>query len=149
VVDPHHALYGGCFPVVDRPSGRGPGLIIVRLLDGRERAIPWTATDLALPTAASGPAASAQTQVSVRTLLPLANHVRAVLASRYGESGTEPTRDCEGASAHGGVERSDQRAAVVVATAPGREPTPTGPADRPNPATPSAALPTIGGEPSC
>ena len=88
----HHALYGGCFPVVDRPSGRGPGLIIVRLPDGRERAISWTATDLALPTEASPPPASARTHVSVRTLLPLANYVRAVLASRHGECGTEPRR---------------------------------------------------------
>ena len=82
VVDPHHALHGGCFPIVDRPSSRGPGLIIVRLPDGRERAIPRAATDLGSSTEASPAPASAQMHVSVRTLLPLANHVRAVLASR-------------------------------------------------------------------
>jgi len=43
VVDPHHPLYGDTFPVSDRRSGRGPALIVVRLPDGRERAIPRSA----------------------------------------------------------------------------------------------------------
>jgi hypothetical protein len=38
-------LYGNCYPVSDRRSGRGPALIVVRLPDGRERAISRLATD--------------------------------------------------------------------------------------------------------
>ncbi len=148
MVDPHHALRGGCFPVVDRPSSRGPGLIVVRLPDGRERAIPRTATDLASPAEALPALASAQPHVSVRTLLPLANHVRAVLASRNAGPETEPTRDCAAGTHSGGVARSNRRATPVVGPAPGREPPPAGPTDCPNPATASAALCIIGGEPS-
>jgi hypothetical protein len=40
VVDPHHPLHGGCYPVSERPSGRGAALIVIRLPDGRERSIP-------------------------------------------------------------------------------------------------------------
>jgi len=86
VVDPHHPLFGMCFPVSDRRSGRGPRLIVIRLPDGRERAIPRLAT---APTSASDDRAardpSRRVHISVRTLLPLANHVRAVLASRYAD----------------------------------------------------------------
>ena len=86
VVDPHHPLYGKCFPVSDRRSGRGPRLIVIRLPDGRERGISRSAT---APTSASDDLAAAapsrQVHISVRTLLPLANHVRAVLASRHAD----------------------------------------------------------------
>ena len=86
VVDPHHPLYGKCFPVSDRRSGRGPRLIVIRLPDGRERGIPRLAT---APTLAfddlAAAAPSRQVHISVRTLLPLANHVRAVLTSRHAD----------------------------------------------------------------
>ena len=86
VVDPHHPLYGKCFPVSDRRSGRGPRLIVIRLPDGRERGISRSAT---APTSASDDLAAAapsrQVHISVRTLLPLANHVGAVLASRHAD----------------------------------------------------------------
>ena len=86
VVDPHHPLYGKCFPISDRRSGRGPRLIVIRLPDGRERGISRSAT---APTSASDDLAAAapscQVHISVRTLLPLANHVRAVLASRHAD----------------------------------------------------------------
>lgn len=80
VVDPHHPLYGGSFLVSNRHSGRGPELIVIRLPDGRERSISRLVTDLG---GGSGEwPASRGALISVRTLLPLANHVRAVLASR-------------------------------------------------------------------
>jgi len=86
VVDPHHPLYGKCFPISDRRSGRGPRLIVIRLPDGRERGISRSAT---APTSGSddlvAAAPSRQVHISVRTLLPLANHVRAVLASRHAD----------------------------------------------------------------
>jgi hypothetical protein len=81
VTDPHHPLYGKCFPVSDRRAGRGPRVIVIRLPDGRERGISRSAT--ALISASDDLAAAApsrQAHISVRTLLPLANHVSAVLA---------------------------------------------------------------------
>jgi len=86
VVDPHHPLHGQCFPVSGRRSGRGARLIVIRLPDGRERGISRSAT---APASALDDMASAipsrLEHISVRTLLPLANHVRAVLASRHAD----------------------------------------------------------------
>src|SRR5271165_1411133 len=56
VIDPHHPLYGGCFPVSERRSGRGAALIVIRLPDGRERAISRAATTLGLRQSALGTA---------------------------------------------------------------------------------------------
>ena len=59
-------------------------MIVIRLPDGRERGISRSAT--ALISASDDLAAAApsrQAHISVRTLLPLANHVGAVLASRH------------------------------------------------------------------
>jgi hypothetical protein len=96
VVDPHHPLFGKCFPVSDRRSGRGPRLIVVRLPDGRERGIPRLAT---APTSASDDLVEAdpsrRVHISVRTLLPLANHVRAVLASRHADPEGGSGRDLD------------------------------------------------------
>ena len=82
VIDPHHPLYGGCFPVSERRSGRGLALIVIRLPDGRERAISRAAIAVSPASENLTAAASRLGRISVRTLLPLANHVRAVLASR-------------------------------------------------------------------
>jgi hypothetical protein len=94
VVDPGHALYGSRLPVSDRRSGRGPNLIVVRLPDGRERSIARSATDWGGASEELPPAAERQMHISVRTLLPVANHVRAVLASLHedAESGRLPDR---------------------------------------------------------
>lgn len=95
VTDPHHPLYGKRFPVSDRLSGRGPGLIVVRLPDGRERSISRFATDLAATAHEQLAVSSRQAHISVHTLLPLANHIRAVLASRHAEleaGGRHPER---------------------------------------------------------
>jgi hypothetical protein len=94
VIDPGHALYGSRLPVSDRRSGRGPKLLVVRLPDGRERSIARSATDWGSGSEERQPAAERQMHVSVRTLLPVANHVRAVLASRHEdfESGQLPDR---------------------------------------------------------
>jgi hypothetical protein len=94
VINPGHALYGSCFPVSDRRSGRGPTLIVVRLPDGRERSIARSATDWGSDPKDSPAVVERQMHVSVRMLLPVANHVRAVLASRHEdfESGRLPNR---------------------------------------------------------
>ena len=78
-------------------------MIVIRLPDGRERGISRSAT--ALISASDDLAAAApsrQAHISVRTLLPLANHVSAVLASRHA--------DLEG----GAGQDLDQRVAVSM-----------------------------------
>ena len=120
VVDPHQPLYGGCFPVSDQRSGRGPELIVTRLQDGRERSIFRSATDLGRGSSERPVRRGAVT--SVRTLRPLANHVLAVLASRNAgleEGGrhsaqTPPGPEC------GRVGRCAGGAAAAVATTSGR-----------------------------
>ena len=57
-------------------------LIVIRLPDGRERAIRRSATGPASEREDEGTTAGRQAHISVRMLLPLANHVRTVLASR-------------------------------------------------------------------
>ena len=133
VVDPRHPLYGHCYPVSDRRSGRGPALIVIQLPDGRERAIPRSAT--AVASASDDPATTAGrlAHISVRTLLPLANHVRAVLASRHADLEAGGERHLEQATAaHGGVAGS---AATPVAAAADRDTTSPGTTDRPACAT--------------
>ena len=79
-------FYGNCYSIGARRSGRGPGLIVIRLPDGRERAISRLA--MALASASDDRRLtfpSGQAHISVRTLLPLGDHVRAVLASRHAD----------------------------------------------------------------
>ncbi len=144
VTDPHHPLYGKCFPVSHRRSGRGPRMIVIRLPDGRERGIPWSA---ATPTTVSddvAPApASRQPHISVRTLLPLANHVGAVLASRHAdlEGGGEQDLDQSSANQAG-------CSATAVAAGTNADTASTCTAGGAARAAPAAAR-SLRGEPSC
>src|SRR5271165_2864136 len=131
VVDPHHPLFGCYFPASDRQSGRGPGLIVVRLPDGRERSIPRSATDLAFSVEGSVPSAPRRMHISVRTLLPLANHVRAVLASRHEDVSNGSQLDRTPRSERGGPFRYTNGVAAPVAPASGRDAAATCTADRP------------------
>jgi hypothetical protein len=147
VVDPHHPLYGGCFPVSDRRSGRGPSLIVIRLPDGRERVISRAATNFSPVSDDLMATASRLAHISVRTLLPLANHVRAVLASR--------NADLEGGGG-GNLDRMPVEqdgptwaAATTVAAAAGRDATSAGAARGTARATAAAAECPVRGEPSC
>jgi hypothetical protein len=139
VVDPHHPLYGSCLPVSDRRSGRGPNLIVVRLPDGRERSILRSATDLAFTAAGSIQATYRHMHISVRTLLPLANHIRAVLASRHEDFEGRPVSDRTPARSElGGPERVASEVAVPMAPASSGEPAATGTADWSASPTPAA-----------
>jgi hypothetical protein len=149
VVDPHHPLYGSSFPVSDREA-RNAALIVVRLPDGRERSITRSATDLApkpdgLP---SGP--SRDSHISVRTLLPLANHVCAMLASRNGdlEGGRPPTR-APATPKPGGTGRSVGGPAPPVVRAAAREAAPAGAARGPSAATPTVRVASAKGKTLC
>lgn len=80
IVDPHHALAGQRLPVVSLRSARGPSFLVVSLADGRRRSVRRSATDLAA-NAASSASPEVKALVSVRILLPLARHLRVMLAS--------------------------------------------------------------------
>jgi hypothetical protein len=146
VVDPHHPLYGGCFPVSNRRSGRGRGVIVIRLPDGRERGISRSATAPLSPSKGRETAASREAHISVRTLLPLANHVRAVLASR--------DADLEGGGRDLDRRRTEQSggaggSATPVAAAAGRDSTSPGAARGSARATSAVAARPGGGGSSC
>ena len=147
VVDPHHPLYGGCFPVSERRSGRGPALIVIRLPDGRERAISRAAISVSSASEDLTAAASCLGHISVRTLLPLANHVRAVLASRNADLEGSGGRNLDRMP----VEQDGfaWTAATPVAPASGRDATSAGAARGTARATSAAAVRPVRGEPSC
>jgi hypothetical protein len=144
VTDPHHPLYGKCFAVSHRRSGRGPGVIVIRLPDGRERGIPWSA---AAPISASDDLAPAapgrQAHISVRTLLPLANHVGAVLASRHADLEGGDGRDLDQIAA-----KQSGGTATAVAADTNRDTASAGTAGGTTRAAPAAAR-LLGGESSC
>ena len=145
VVDPHHPLYGKCFPVISRRSGRGPRLIVIQLPDGRERGISRSAT--APASASDGPApatASRQVHISVRTLLPLANHVRAVLASRHADLEGGGGRDLDQVAA-----KQAGGAATPVAAVASGDTASAGTTGRTARATPAAASGPLRGGSSC
>jgi hypothetical protein len=60
-------------------SGRGPAYVVIALPDGRTRSIRIASTDLAAAVFASGAAADLA-RISLRTLIPLVQHLSANLA---------------------------------------------------------------------
>jgi hypothetical protein len=135
VVDPHHPLYGNSFPVSDRRSGRGFAVIVVRLPDGRERGILRSATDAAA-SPGEWPAEYLRAFITARTLLPLANHVRSVLASRDGDHEGGRRADQTFATQEGaGAGLPDGKAAPTVVGAAGRSEAGVGTAGGSTPAT--------------
>src|SRR5271165_2402573 len=147
VVDPQHPLYGRCFAVSEHVSERGLELIMVRLPDGRQRSVPRSATDLAGTAADWAVISSRQSHISVRTLLPLANHVRAVLASRHADLEGSGERNLDRMP----VEQDSlaRTAATSVVTASARDATSAGAARGTARATSAAAVRPVRGEPSC
>ena len=145
VIDPHHPLFGNCYPISDRGSGRGPELIVIRLPDGRERAI----SRLALASASDDPTLTlgGPTHISVRTLLPLANHVRAVLASRNADLEGNVVRNLEQRAVD--QDRGGETAATAMAATFGRDKTSAGAAGGTSPATSAAGVRPARGGSSC
>ena len=146
VVDPHHPLYGECYPVSARHSGRGPALIVIQLPDGRERSILRSATAPISAPDDSAATSSRQLHISVRTLLALANHVRTVLASRHGELQGGGREVEPAAEKHVGV--AGRAAGPVVATTRRGAPS-TRATDSTAHATSVATVRPGGGERSC
>ena len=77
ITDPHHFLFGDRLPVLPEPSGRGPAFIIVVLPDGRHRSVRIASTDLGQRTGGHG--SDELPRISVRTLIPLMQHLSASL----------------------------------------------------------------------
>jgi hypothetical protein len=79
ITDPRHCLFGKKLAVIRERSGRGPTYVVVELPDGRKRPIRIASTDLAAAVISSG-AAPDLARISVRTLIPLVQHLSANLA---------------------------------------------------------------------
>jgi hypothetical protein len=141
ITDPHHPLHGKRLELVSLACARGPEFVVVVLADGRRRLVRRSVTDLDRP-GTTGPAGP---RISVRTLLPLARHLRCMVAAseeaphaRPSPPGPLPPRT-PGCSPSGAPAAP---AAVAGADVPG--PDPTGPAARPTAPAPS---PVRGGAP--
>lgn len=92
-------------------------MIVIQLPDGRERGIPRSATATTATSDDVAPsAASRQSHISVRTLLPLANHVRAVLAFRNADLERGGERDLD----RGWANQAGCSATAVAADTNGR-----------------------------
>lgn len=148
VMDPHHPLYGKRFEVSDQQA-RNAALIIIRLPDGRERMIARAATSLGPTRNDVPPAPSRDAHISVRTLLPLANHVRAVLASRHGDLERGRLAAQAPAPELGGTRRNARGTATPVARASAREAASDGAASGSSAATPALPSASGGGETLC
>ena len=79
VTDAQHSLFGQRLALTNERSGRGPAYVIVRLPDGRRRSIQITATDLSTSDSSARMPAANVPRVSVRTLIPLAQHLDRIL----------------------------------------------------------------------
>lgn len=79
VTDRRHSLYGQCLEVSVGGSSRGPDWVTVLLPDGRRRHIRRAATNLARAPEEQPTADLDGARISVRTLLPLAQCLRALL----------------------------------------------------------------------
>src|ERR1700756_3628708 len=80
ITDPHHFLFGHRLEVLKEQSGRGPAYVVVALPDGRRRAVRIASTDLAETPITSRPNAADLPRISVRTLIPLMQHLSANLS---------------------------------------------------------------------
>ena len=81
---PRHALFGNRFAVLTGRSGRGPAVsVVIELPDGRRRSIRIASTDLA-EALALAPIAANLPRISVRTLIPLMQHLNGICPSRRG-----------------------------------------------------------------
>lgn len=129
VLDPHHPLFGARLQVAERQSCRGSAMVVLILADGRERSVPRAATDLAdAPILHSR--ISPQAQISMRSLLPLANRLRIMLRCQDEDCGGEalPGR-WPAPSACSGTDPAAGTGATVVVPTSRDDTTATGTAD--------------------
>ena len=150
IVDPLHPLYGHHLAVVCRRSGRGPDVVVVRLADGRERSVRRSATDLAGSWSDSLAKMSSRSPISVRTLLPLANHLRIMLASEHDKLSGDPLPSQRPApSMRNGPDPAGTGGATSVVRAPCRGPTTAGATDSAASPAPAITGGSVRGGKSC
>jgi Family of unknown function (DUF5372) len=121
VTDPRHPLYGQRLRVLSLSCSRGPRFIAVALADGRRRLIRRAATELERPAEPE----RAMPRISVRTLLPLARHIRRVVAASAEEASHVET--CSSLPASVGLAIATSATPLADAAAAG--PHAIGPAD--------------------
>jgi hypothetical protein len=97
ITDPHHPLFGRLLDVNQSPASVRPGWVAVILPDGRSRWVKRAATSL--ENAGESLPSHALPLVSVRTLVPLAQYIRTLMAAQELADGTAHPCD-EG---HGGT----------------------------------------------
>src|SRR3972149_6074335 len=90
IVDPAHPLFGQTLPIVRPTSPRGRAQLVVLLLNGHHRSIARSATDLDSPVP-TRPVHQGLSPISVRTMLPVAQFIRAKLAATEEMSHDLPT----------------------------------------------------------
>ena len=83
VTDNRHPLFGQRLAMLSLACSRGPAFIAVALPDGRRRLLRRAVTDLERPPTSQ---ATSLPRISMRTLLPLARHIRSMQVSSSKES---------------------------------------------------------------
>ncbi|MGE4339969.1 MAG: DUF5372 family protein [Pigmentiphaga sp.] len=118
VIDPHHPLFGTRLRISERHSCRGEAVVVLILADGRERSVPRAATDLADDPILHS-SIHRQARISMRSLLPLANHLRIMLRCQDEDCGGEalPGRWPAPSACSGTDPAAGTGATVVVRTA--------------------------------
>ncbi|MCW2239217.1 hypothetical protein [Azospirillum canadense] len=87
-----HSLYGQRLQVAPEASSRGPDWLTVFLPDGRRRHVHRAATDLISDTDGGTSREPCEARISARTLLPLADCLRALLKVSKGDAADEQHR---------------------------------------------------------
>src|SRR5947208_17185840 len=128
ITDPRHALFGQRFDLSPVSEPRS-GWVSVLLADGRRRWLPRTATDLDL--ACETMPNHALPRVSVRTLLPLARYVEALLCNSSKTADGAPPSDDRADFGSGSWGRATGAGAEAVAEDDSGATTRSGTADLP------------------
>jgi hypothetical protein len=124
IINPHDALSGQQFEFVSVHSARGPSFVVIVLPDGRRRSVRWSITDLVRSASTNG--SNEALRVSVRTLLPLAQHLATMTtasAQKVISNGqTLPFVPGGGSSGRAAPEPPQGHPASTVAEPPDRDP---------------------------
>jgi len=129
-------LFGQQLTLLSLTCGRGPAFVAVALPDGRRRLLRRTATDLDRPLALPVALPVALPRISARALLPLAWHIRSMLAASNTEAlHANPSRSGSSAPPAATATSAATPAALGRAVSTGADP--AGPTSRlPAPARP-------------
>jgi hypothetical protein len=127
ITDSRHALSGQRFDLVSMHSPRGESFVVIALPDGRRRSIRRSLTDLAAASHSEHPGTVDETlRVSIRTLLPLAQHLATMITvsaqKGIGHGQTRPVAPGGGPTGSAAPEPLEDYPAATVAEPPARDP---------------------------